>query len=313
MYKINSLRYVFSLLALLIIGCSPEVSPDEIPSEEEQIKSDEVITDQQTMDNYRSVALDMPEPNVLIQLINESIAEVSTKNADEMVETLRHSLEINRQHYEEDIIELDTDNELLAIDGLETIFNEVSINKIKNEDLKTKVKYLYDNYYQLINLEGGFYPVVNYSELKRYEKYLGEEFQLYLEIKSLELNNRSMTDGELTISFNELADRIYKEEDYLNIALPSKRKDDILEDYDYKINAYLKGLPNTPITEDVTDKIKENILTSYQDAADKNYVISSVIIEYLDILEGNKYVVDESILQEVDDLITKAITTFNVE
>lgn len=313
MYKTKMLGYVFSLLVLLVIGCSPEESPDETPGEEEQVKSDEVVKDQEIMDNYRAVSMDMPEPNVLIQLIDENIAEVSTKNADEMVETLRNSLEINRQHYGEDISELDTGNELLAIDGLETMFNESSISEIKNEELTKRVQYLYDNFYQLINLEGEFYPVVDYSKLKNYEKYLGEEFQLYLEIKSLELNERSMTDGELVISFNELAERIYKEEDYFNIAEPSERMDDILRDYDYKVNAYLKGLPNTPIMEDATNKIKENVLTSYQESAAKNYVISTATNNYLDILEGNEYVVNEAILQEADALIIKVITTIDVK
>lgn len=301
---------ILSLSAFLVGGCLSETTSDPVPPGEDV---EQVEIDQDIMEKFRNIAKDSPKPDVLIQLINDQITEVSTENADEMVDTLRSSLEDSKQLYEERLIELDSDNELLAIDGSEAIFNESSISEIENEELKNEVEYLYSNFYQLINLEGGFYPVVDYSKLNAYDKYLSQEFQQYLEIKTLESKDRSMADGELTISFEELAERIYQVEDYLKTATTSERKDEILEDYQYKISAYLKGLPNTPIVEDGINKIKETVLTSYQQTADKDYEISTVVKEYLDVLAKNDNLVDEKVLKQADALIITALTAFEDE
>lgn len=312
MLKRKFILTIFSLSIFLVVGCSPEISPDEMPDDEaEQVEVNEENED--VMEEFRMIVKDASPPDILIQFIDEHITEVSIENADEMIDALRYSLETDRQFYEERLVELDLENELLSIDGSEATFNEASISKIENVELKKEVEYLYSNFYQLNNLEGTFYPVVDYSKLKKYEKYLSEEFRLYLEIKSLETEDRSMADGELTISFEELAERIYKAEDYLKVAIPSERKDDILEDYLYKISAYLKGLPNTPIREDGTNHIKETVLQSYEKTADKDYEISSIIKEYLDILDDNYYLVDEGVLEQADAFIVKAEKAFDNE
>lgn len=312
MLKRNFILTVNSLIILLLVGCSPKMPPNKTPDVmEEQVESDDA--NEEVIEEFRKISKDTTAPDILIQFVDEHISEVSTQHADEMIDMLRSTLETNKQFYEERLVELDFDNELLSIDGSEAIFTEASISKIENVELKKEVEYLYSNYYQLINLEGAFYPVVNYSKLKKYEEYLSEEFKRYLEIKSLELENRSMVDGELTISFEELAERIYKAEEYLKVAIPGERKDDILEEYFYKINAYLKGLPSTPIREDETSKIKETVLKSYQNTVNKDYMISIITKDYLEILDNNDYLVDDSTLEQADALIIEAKRSFDNE
>lgn len=310
MRRRKQLFCVLSLSAFLVVGCLSETTSDPVPPSDE---TEQVETDQDIMEEFRALAKDAPAPDLLIQLIDENVAKVAIEHADEMVETLRSLLETTRLQYEDRIFELDPDNELLMIDGSEVMFKESSISEIQNEELKAEVEYLYANFYQLVNLEGRFYPVVDYSELKKYNGYLSDEFQAYIEINSMEFEQRSMADGGLIISFEELANRIYQMEDYLRMATHEDRKDDILTKYDYHISAYLKGLPNTPITEDATSEIREEVLVSYRETAIKEYEISSATKQHLEMIEDNNYVIDENILGQADVLIEQVLKTFKTD
>lgn len=316
MKKKSLFLIVFSLSLLLLGGCFSKKNSTDKPAEETEEQVEPVDDTKESVDiieEFRALAQEDPTPDKMIQFIDEKIEKVSTEEADEMIDTLRYSLETNRPLYEEKLFELDTMNELIEIDGSEPTFQETSIDEINNTELKTEVSYLYNNFYQLINLEGQFYPMVNYSQLKDYEDYLSEEMKSYLEIKSIESDERAMADGGLVISFEELAARIFKSEDYLALATAGERKDDILEDYEYKINAYLKGLPNTPIMDYETKKINPTVWESYKNTADIDYEISTAVNEYIKIIQSNNNQVDDELLQKADGLIMEVLAVFEVE
>lgn len=311
--------YILLLLIIIFIlgfsGCSSslkEDDPGKVPVEDpvETEDSEDRAKDEEIMEELKLIEKNSPTPDILIKFIDEYIDKVSTENADKIIDALLSSLEANKKTYEDRIFELDKNNELMAVGGLEEEFKERNIDEIENEKLRIEVDYLYSNIYKLINLEGAFYPIIDYNDLKDYDPFISEELKTYIDIKALESNDKSMADAGLTISFDELAERLFQAEDYLKAPWEGQRRDDILEDYKYKIEAYLKGLPNTPIMDYESKKINNEVLESYKDTASKEYEISTRVKEYLQIIETNENIIDEEVLQEADELIMKTLETF---
>lgn len=300
------------LSCILLAACSQEVEKvlePNAPQVEEEV-SQPSETEERLMDDFRELAKDDPAPDVLIEWIDQNIEKLSVESADELVETLSYSLELHKPIYEEELNQSNYQEELLLIDGLSENFGESKLDQIENQELRKLVDYLYKNNYRLVNLEGAFYPIIDYEKLEAYAPYLTDEFQEYLAIKSMETKNRSMTDAALMIDFEDLAKRILQEEDYLKMTSSNERKEDILEDYEYKINAYLKGLPNTPISEESGNRVKDEVLASYQEVANQDYEISRVVADYLERIEANNQKIDDGLLTEAEDLIKDLMETF---
>lgn len=300
------------LSCILLAACSQEVEKvlePNAPQVEEEV-SQPSETEERLMDDFRELAKDDPAPDVLIEWINQNIEKLSVESADELVETLSYSLELHKPIYEEELNQSNYQEELLLIDGLSENFGESKLDQIENQELRKLVDYLYKNNYRLVNLEGAFYPIIDYEKLEDCAPYLTDEFQEYLAIKSMETKNRSMADAALMIDFEDLAKRILQEEDYLKMTSSNERKEDILEDYEYKINAYLKGLPNTPISEESGNRVKDEVLASYQEVANQDYEISRVVADYLERIEANNQKIDDGLLTEAEDLIKDLMETF---
>lgn len=300
------------LSCILLAACSQEVEKvlePNAPQVEEEV-SQPSETEERLMDDFRELAKDDPAPDVLIEWIDQNIEKLSVESADELVETLSYSLELHKPIYEEELNQSNYQEELLLIDGLSENFGESKLDQIENQELRKLVDYLYKNNYRLVNLEGAFYPIIDYEKLEAYAPYLTDEFQEYLAIKSMETKNRSMTDAALMIDFEDLAKRILQEEDYLKMTSVNERKEDILEDYEYKINAYLKGLPNTSISEESGNRVKDEVLASYKEVANQDYEISRVVADYLERIEANNQKIDDGLLTEAEDLIKDLMETF---
>lgn len=307
---------IFLALSLILVACKEDNSPETvdiaIPDEklEDNIIEDENHQDEDKnlMEDFKDMVENSPSPDGLIKFIDENIDKVTAIDADIMIEALERNLQGHREEYENRIFELDKDNELMEISGDKPEFERSKIDIIQNKELKDEVQLLYSNMYKLQNLEGNFYPVIDYAKLKTYKDHITEEWKDYLAIQSLDSEERPMSDGALNISFDELADRILKTEGYLNQYIDSQRQSEMLENYEYKINAYLKGLPSTSIMDVVTGEIKEEVLSSYQKTSNmENYMTSHMVYEYLEAIKANEYIIDENIFKKADGLIEEAL------
>lgn len=301
------------IMALAFTGCSDDAKDKEPDKNDLGKPVDFNEKDEDIIEEFRIIKKTSPAPDLLIDFIDENIGKVSTEEADEMIDSLEALLEKNTHVYGGKISELDKDNELLKIDGDKKEFQRKNIKKIEDEKLKVEIEYLYSNMYKLINSEGEFYRTIDYSKLKVYSPYLSENLKKYIEVRSLESDNRFMIDGELTIGFEELADRIFKTEDYLKVASKYKRKEDMLKEYEYKISAYLKGLPNSPIMDYESKEINKEVLESYKKTMDKEYEISHIVKDYIEFIRDRGNIIDEVVLEKADELIVKALYDVAVE
>lgn len=288
----------------------PKEEDEEEKDEEEKDEEENSRDDGEILKEFKIIAEKLPTPDVLIKFIDENIEKVSKEDADQMVAGLETSLEDNKQTYADRIFELDKDDELINIDGDQVDFNPSNIENIKDEKLRVEVQYVYENMYKLTNLEGAFYPIVDYKDLQKYDEYLSQEGKDYMSIRNIDSQERPMSDGSLNISFDELLSRIFQAEEFLTDYPDAIKKAEMLEEYDYKINAYLVGLPNTPIMNFETKKIKDEVLASYKSAAQKDKHFSKVVEEHLNNIEENENIIDDEIIRKAYELVKKALEKF---
>lgn len=312
---------ILVIISLSLWGCVRDNKDDSsiedpieeaVDTETEEWRQEEVgsVSDEEIIKEFRLLEKTNPKADLLKAFLDKNIEKVSQKDADEMVEVLENSLEKNIEVYQDKLVNIDRDNELIDIDGQEMYFRESSIGKIKDEKLRTEVKYLYENMYRLVNAEGSFIIIIDYSKFKKYDEYLSDELRSFLKIKSFDSDGMPMADGGLIISYDELVERIFKSEDFLKSYPDAKRRKEVLEEYEFKINAYLSGLPNTPIEDYDSKRIRDKVVESYKKTAKEDYEISHIVAEYLKIIEDNNFIIDNNILLKANELVERAILAF---
>jgi hypothetical protein len=125
---------------------------------------------------------------------------------------------------------------------------------------------------------------------------------------AVESDQPPFTDGALTITFDELAERILGIENYLNRYISGPRQEELLELYENRLEVYYKGLPNTPIAAYDSGEILDNVYKSYENtAANDGYVTSSMIGEYRIAIRDNDMIVDDGILDLADQYIDESV------
>lgn len=248
--------------------------------------------------------------NAIIDFMNNNMAKLTSIEGDKMFLELEALMEETKETltYENFNLTQEEYIELMELIGDGLFFPQSKIIEISNERLRDKIENLYNNYFKLINLEGSFEAVIDYEALKKYNAYVSDEIKDYIKIKANNSNEPMAVDGALRISYKDLAKRILEAEEYVKKYYEGKKYEEVLGLYRTLLGLYLNGLPNTPI-EDIKSKvIKGYVYESYKDTAKaKDSATAYVVSKYLDLIEKNKGVIDNTVKDEVLSLVNEAI------
>ncbi len=318
------------VLILFFSGCSSnnmqgndEKVVDNIEEEAAIAEDKEDNLNVNIMKDFRNMVENHNEPIDLIKYIEENIEKVSPEERVEMIEKLELVQELYIEEYTDQLFIEDFQAELLNLSGIHQLakqqegeihsylfFDESKIEEIKNGDLKELIDKLIQGKYKLINLEGAFYPIIDYEALKVYDKYISNELKDYIHIKAMESNKPTIIDSALIIPFDELAGRLIIVEEYIKKYPEGIKYEELLRLYGTYLRFYLEGSDNTPIYDYETNEIKEEVLSSYKKTAkNKNTVTSSIVSKYIDIIEENQFKIDEKVLSKITTLHNEAIAT----
>lgn len=298
-------------ISIFLNGCKkkpPEIDMDPAPpangEEIGEVEDDEKV---KIMDEFLEM-VNGQDSLMIKEYIDENIGKVSQLEGNEMIDHFEKSLNNNLYSLESRLLSLDKDMELLKISD-EFFFPIDKINKIKNEDLKREVVTLFDTKYKLINIEGAFYPIIDYKGLQdEYNNFVTDEWKEYLAVKAMDSNNPPFIDGALRIGYDDLANRILKTENYLNKYLDSARHEEMLDSYHNKITLYLKGVDNTPIANANTKKIYDDIMVSYTNTSyQEGYITANILSKYVEAIKDNNNIIDNKVLSIADELIDEAV------
>lgn len=314
--KRSVLTPIFVIITVLIIvlsGCKKKAPQTQEPVKEMDEPTEEVVGEEvdkeEVMKDFNNLVESKNEPDKIVTFMDKEIGKLSDIEGDQMVSKLERSLERSLESVTDKIINLDPEGELIEIGGSELFFPEDKVKDIKNDELRKEIEKALNSKYKLINLEGAFYPIIDYEKLQGYNDNISPELKDYLAIKAMDSKMPVAIDAGLYISFDELSQRILKTEEYLQKYSGGQRHEEMLESYKQKLEIYLLGLPNTDVSDYETGKIKEDVLESYKDTANtKDKVTAHIVRKYLKSIEENEYIIDESITENIVALVSESIS-----
>lgn len=307
--SIGLILILILILGTTLTGCKKKATVSDPTSEPNKDPIIEVGEEEKEniMKEFNTIVEGDNEPFELVSFIDENIKKLTQVEGDRMVDALERSLEEHLDGYATKILSIDKENELMNIAGSEFFYPKDKIKDIKNEKLKEEVTNLYGSMYKLVNIEGGFYPIIDYAKLKAYTN-ISDEWKDYLAIKAMDSDNPPLVDAGLRITFDELGDRILKTENYLNKYIDGQRQEEMIQNYKNKLSVYLKGSDNTPIADYSSKKIFDDILASYEKTSNvENHITGVTLQKYIEAIKENKNIIDKKILEKADALVKEAV------
>lgn len=260
------------ICSLLLFGCQA-TSEDASNISQEEMKN--------VMNEFDNIIAQNNTPKVLIEYINSNIQHLSTENANKMIIDLESCQNEYMNHYTLKLSELDTQKELLGISPEEVT------TSVKNAELNNMIEEILESGYKFVSLEGDIYPIIDYEKFKKYSNYISKDLKEYINIMAVESNKIVANDGGLTISWDELAQRILNMEIFLKTYDQSAKYDEMKNIYLVYFESYIRGTDNTPIF-DWDKVINEN-----------KYIVSNdVISSYNKLIEENSDTYTEKFVQQ---------------
>lgn len=302
--RIKRLIYIMIIFILLfVISCKTNIKDKES-------KDIEIIEENKdyNSEEFKNLLNKKDNLNKILFYIEENIESVTNREADKMLLDLENYLENNIDRTKENMVKIDVNYELIKLGERELFFPEDRVIEIENNQLRELIKDSLNNNYKLINLEGDFYPIIDYKKLKKYNSYISNEMKEYIEIKSLDSEIPIAIDASLYISYSELVERILKIENYIKKYYKGQKYENMMEIYSTNLWIYLSGLDNSPIYDYETGEIHEEILENYREVEKMEKKITGYIVkEYLESIEKNNYIIDQSIKDESVELVKESL------
>lgn len=238
------------------------------------------------LEQFESLQADEPEAREWIAFFDEHLAGLPQEDADQLMQKLL-------VFYEEDLLK--TQDEFAgeavnqALSELGWPIAEERVKQIKDAAVRETIESELAGGYKLETAEGMTFPVVDYGALKKYNPALSETMQGFIALLAMESDSKMASDGALSITWDELAERTVAYERYFTrfAGTPEAEQAKMLY-YSRYLKTYLYGLDNTPNFDFATFKLSseakasyEHTVKSYPDTKTAEYVQG-----FLDVLKA---------------------------
>lgn len=248
--------------------------------------------------------------------LKDNIKYLSVEKTDEAVLALENRLKENQNYYINQVMAEEVQNAILLAYNLEE--NSLSIDDFKDDTYKTVVQNVLDNGYKFFPEEGLFYPVVDYRALQIYDKYTSDELRSYLEIFARDSDAPSSSIDDRVKMLEELSERLVLTEAHLMAYPEGQTFDTVLGAYEMYMHFYTVSMAYMGGFDADTKIMDQELIDSYQAFVKENpeTVSTAVLKEYLEILEGHHYEVDNHVLnflQDIKEVIMKHMSAVTVK
>jgi hypothetical protein len=217
----------------------------------------------------------------LNKMLDDSVPKATPDDADEMIRELIAYYDAHLDSAGKPLEAQDIQQSLLKLKW------PFTVDDIKDEKAHKAAEEVVAGGYKLETAEGSFFPVVDYGKLKRFNAQLSPEMKAYVTLLAMESDAKSASDGALVISWDEVAQRALVAETFVRTYPDSKEKDAAQQLFVRYMNDYLVGLPNTPIFDFDTFKVKTEVQDSYKLTVSEypDTAVATMAKELLGILE----------------------------
>ncbi|HCO18579.1 MAG TPA: hypothetical protein DIT39_03075 [Tissierellales bacterium] len=311
--KKKALIFLVFVLVLTVVfaGCKKKDEPVEEPNTplvQQPVEEAEENEKKAIMDGFNELISKDPHVFDIKEYIHENIAKLGPLEVSTMVDNLEAALKKGLDGLRTEIVSTDEDNELIELVGQDLFLKEDMIDDIRNAELKELITKAYNSHYKLMSTEGMIEPVIDYRSLLQYEDKLTDEWKEYIELMAEDSDSPPYLDGSLLISFDELGQRIINLESYMNRYISGPRHEELVDIYEERLTAFMKGLPNSPLAAYDNNIIFENIYKAYESfGANEGLVSTGFVYDYMTAIRDNGMKVDSSILKLADEYIEEAV------
>lgn len=305
------------IIVFILVGCKKTNMPlgsiaettEKINEKATELKeSDKGKEISKTTYKFNELIANNKDPKEIANFLDENLSKVGQQRASKMIIEFISFQENYAEKYSE---ELKSDSYQFKLKRLfkGAPIKYQDIDNIKDENLKALVKKIYSGHYRL-NYNGTvYYPVVDYDSLKKYNRFLTNEMKEYIIIMAKELNNPTIIDKDVMVSWEELGIRLLEIEKYIKKYSDGIKWEDMMRKYGEYFIIYIGGSENTSIYDSETDKIKKDVVESYRKMVleHSDTITGATIGKYLQLIEDNEFIIDDDVESHIIDIYTETL------
>ncbi|KDR96289.1 hypothetical protein SAMN02745945_02019 [Peptoclostridium litorale DSM 5388] len=299
---------MLALGLLAFSGCSKDEEAQEPAgeTENEAAQQESAAGEAEIMGSFDKLLSGEYEEKDIIAFADENIDMLSPENTSNVILKLEEAQRTMQEKRMSELFEGDIQQKFMTQLQKSVIYSAGDVN---DEELKEIVQEMTDNGYFLMMMEGDFYPVINYEAYKKYSKNATDDIKAYVDIVADEYSEFASMDAHLAVSRDELLERIFRSEDFLEKYSDSQKFDEIKELYSQYAGFYLYGMSFEP----PEDKLSKDAMESYEKAVktqkDSNFI--KHFKGYYETVKSEGYKRTEKVEKERQDTLGGIMEKYN--
>lgn len=296
------------LLAISAAACKPPEAPPVPPAEPVASAGEQVLS------QAKALLSQNEEPEKMVALIASGIKDVDLNGAEILVSGLEQLQESHLAEYTDLLLTEENQQALAAASG--DINQAKVIGALADKNLAALLEKLQKSGYRFENIEGSWYPILDYASYLGYTQYLSPELQDYITLMAMESDAVSMKDGAIVIGLDDLTQRLIATENYILKHAASPRIDRVKEMYAGYLWNYIGGANNTPIYDWDTLKIRPELKSSYEKFSRENPDLQTTraVRDWLSVLRDADFTFDENTMyQSLDNIYGETLNALGIE
>ncbi len=307
-------RVLIAIIALSLfvqIGCSNIDKQNggnnsgNVSTVEQGQKEDVKVDEKGLINELNEIAKNNEKLLDTIKFVDTNISKVSKETASQMVDILEKTQKgylttIEDKYYKEGISE-----KFYKLNKSVEELNE--LKDIDDETIKELITETRNLGYKVETAEGMYFPIIDYSFLKKYSSYVTADMKEYIDIMSVESDKVPAKDAGLMISWDDMINRALVQEKFINEYKDSKKHNDIKELYGKYIYFAFNGLDNTPLFEYDTKTMASEAKTTYLAAIENkdNSKLLGELSGYMEALKETNYKLTDDVQKHREEAVKR--------
>jgi len=170
---------------------------------------------------------------------------------------------------------------------------------IWDEELSSLLDEIFESGFKLVNFEGTWFAVIDYSRLLPYCSHVSEDYAASFAFKAVESDKIYIKDAALKITWDEISVRLLNAEDFLIKYPKSEKYYEMAGKYYDFLAAYITGANNTPSFDYDTNRFRPEVLESYNNMVNNNkyagFFTTFLVKNLIKTIEENDCMMNEAI------------------
>jgi len=237
-----------------------------------------------------------------IEFVDKNIESLTPENATKLITKLEELQKDYLDKLEKKYFDIEIQNNIIEAIKPEYDLENLKSDKIENAEVKELLKETEKMGYKVETAEGMFFPVIDYGFYEKYAVYVTEDMKDYIDIMVVESDKVPAKDAALVISWDELFERLFNQEKFLDEHKDSVKFEEIKSLHKKYMTFAIYGLNNTPLFDYNYNKMNDEAKAAYERVIAKESKLSQTLKEYYELIRNNGFKLTEEVKSYRDKL-----------